>query len=224
MSQAIDFLNSNSGAILALTTILYALITGRMLYETKKMRESQTEPDVFITVQPMDRARFILNMVIQNIGLGAAYDLRFKVEPDIKLRSGTNLSEVNFMKQGFRYLAPKQKLECIVAHTIEEANKKEKTLHKITVYYQNKNKKSYEATFVLDFTEYFGMLYSDTDPFKGIIEKLETIHRDIDKVISGGGDGSKVRVIAYTKEEHDEEVRRELEKYDEEIQKQKPKE
>jgi len=36
-------------------TIIYALITGRMLYETKKMRQSQTEPDVFITIQPMDR-------------------------------------------------------------------------------------------------------------------------------------------------------------------------
>src|SRR4030042_3449286 len=101
--HAIDFLNNNSGAILAITTLVYAIITGRMLYETKRMREFQTEPYVFINVQPMERARFILNMVIQNIGPGPAYDLKFKVEPDIVLRTGHNLSEINLMKQGFKY-------------------------------------------------------------------------------------------------------------------------
>ena len=222
MKQAFDILSIGIGVILATTTVVYAWITSRMLNETKKMRESQTEPFVFINVQPMERARPILNMVIQNIGPGPAYDLKFKVEPDIMLRTGHNLSEINLMKQGFKYLAPNQKLECIVAHSIEEAKKKEKTLHYVTVYYKNEDKKTYERTYILDFTEYFGMLYSETDPYKGIIEKLEAIHRDIDNVTRGSG--SKVRVIAYTKEEHDEEVRRELEKYDEEIQKEKPKE
>lgn len=213
MSGVIDFVNNNSGAILAITTIVYALITGRMLYETKKMRESQTEPDVFITIQPMERARPLLNLVIQNIGLGAAYDLKFKVDPDIEMRSGRKLSDVNFMKNGFRYLAPKQKIESFVASSIEQAQKKEPTLHYITVSYRNKTKKSYEATFVLDFTEYFGMLYTDNDPFKGIIDKLDTIHKDIDSVSRSSG--SKLWTVAWTKQEYEDYVRKQLEEIDE---------
>lgn len=213
MSRAIDFVNNNSGAILAITTIVYALITGRMLYETKKMRESQTEPDVFITIQPMERARPLLNLVIQNIGLGAAYDLKFKVDPDIEMRSGRKLSDVNFMKNGFLYLAPKQKLESFIASSIEQAQKKEYTLHYITVSYRNKNKKSYEATFVLDFTEYFGMLYTDNDPFKGIIDKLETIHKDIDSVSRSSG--SKLWVVAWTKQEYEDDLKKQEEEIDE---------
>lgn len=204
-TEVINFLNKNSGAILAFTTVVYAVITGRMLYETKKMRQSQTEPDVFITVQPMERARFILNLVIQNIGPGAAYSLRFKVDPDIKLRSGRNLSEINFMKNGFRYLAPKQKLECIIASSIEEANKKESILHEISVIYKDKSGKPYEAIFVLDFTEHFGMLYSETDPLKGVIEKLDSIHKDIEKVSRSSGD--KLRVVAWTKKEYEDDLK-----------------
>jgi len=184
-----------------------------MLYETKKMRESQTEPDVFITIQPMERARPLLNLVIQNIGLGAAYDLKFKVDPNIEMRSGRELSDVNFMKNGYRYLAPKQKLESFIASSIEQAQKKEHTLHYITVSYRNKNKKSYEVTFVLDFTEYFGMLYTDNDPFKGIIDKLETIHRDIDSVSRSSG--SKLWVVAWTKQEYEDDVKEQLEEIDE---------
>ena len=178
----IEFLNHNSGAILAIVTIVYALITGRMLYETKKMREFQTEPHVFINIQHVERARFLLNMVIQNIGPGPAYNLKFKVDPDIELRRGQKLSEINLVKQGFKYLAPNQKLECIVANSIEEAKKKEKTIHAVTVQYENKKKKSYKETFVLDFTEYFGLLYTETDPYKEIVEKLDAIHHAIVKV------------------------------------------
>ena len=213
LNSVISFLNTNSGAILAITTLVYALITGRMLYETKRMREFQTEPYVFISVQPMERARWILNMVIQNIGPGPAYDLKFKIEPDLKIRMGHYLSEINLIKQGFKYLAPNQRLECIVAHSIEEAKKKEKALYEVTVTYRNKGKKHYEEIFVLDFTEYFGMLYSEIDPYKGIIEKLDAIHQDIDKVIDGGAT-SKIRAVAYTKDERDEELRKYLEDED----------
>ena len=203
MKQTFDIVSIGIGAILTITTIVYALITARMLRETKKMRESQTEPHVFINVQPMERARFIKNMVIQNIGPGPAYNLKLKVEPDIQIRTGHYLSEMNLMKQGFRYLAPNQRLECIVAHSIEEANKKEKALYEVTVTYQNKDKKHYEETFVLDFTEYFGMLHADTDPYEGIIKKLSEIQRDIHSVIRIPD--SKIRVVAYTKKEADEE-------------------
>jgi hypothetical protein len=213
MKQTFDILTICITATLAITTIVYAWITSRMLNETRKMRESQTEPHVFINVQPMERAKFILNMVIQNIGPGPAYNLRFKIEPDIVLRSNHKLSEINLMKQGFRYLAPNQKVECIVAHTIEEASKKERTLHNVTVYYEDKDKKHFEETFVMDFTEYFGLLYSDSDPFKGIIEKLDTIHKDLDSVTRDSG--SKIKVVAWTKEEQEEYVRRQLEENEE---------
>jgi len=210
VKQTLDVVMLGIAAIMALTTIVYAVITARMLRETKKMREAQTEPHVFINIQPMEKVRVLLILVVQNIGPGPAYDLKFKVEPDLEIRKGRKLSEVNILKNGFRYLAPKQKLECIAAHSIEEANKKEHTLHEITVTYLDKDQKKYEEKFVLDFTEYFGMLYSETDPYKGIIDKINDIHSALEKVIDGGLD-SKIRVVAYTKNERDEELRKYLE-------------
>ena len=213
MKQGFDILSISIAAILAITTIVYAWITRRMLNETKRMRESQTEPHVFINVQPMERAKFILNMVVENIGHGPAYDLKFKVEPDIVMDPDYKLSEVSFIKNGFRYLAPDQKLECIVAHTIREAQKKEKTLHEVTVSYKDRDKKSFEEVFELDFTEYFGMRYSETDPNKGIIEKLDAIHRDLDSVSRSSG--SKLWVVTQTKQEYDEDIKKLLEEYEE---------
>ncbi len=212
MKQSFDILSIGIAAILAITTIVYAWITRRMLNETKRMRESQTEPHVFINIQPMKRAEFLLNMVIQNIGHGPAYDLKFSVMPDIVMGTDYKLSEVNLIKEGFKYLAPDQKIECIVAHTITEAKKKVKTLHTVTVTYRDRAEKKFSETFVLDFTEYFGIRYSDTDPYKGIIEKLDAIHKDLDGFARESG--SKLRVITQTKQEHKEEVQRILDEYE----------
>jgi hypothetical protein len=216
LNSAINFLKTNSGVILAIATLVYMLITGFyalitswMLYETKKMRKFQTEPYIFINVQPVERARYFKNIVIQNIGHGPAYNLKFKIEPDIVLTPGHNLSEINMMKQGFRYFAPNQREECLIVSSIDEAKKKEKTLYEMTVTYGKEGNKHYKHTFVLDFTEYVGMQYIDTDPYKGIIDKLDTIHRDIDKVIAGGVT-SKIRVVAYPKDEHDGEIKKYL--------------
>jgi hypothetical protein len=208
MKLAFDIASIGIGAILTVTTIVYARITARMLGETKKMREAQTEPHIFITAQPADSARFIKNMVIQNIGPGPAYKLEFKVEPNIEIMKGHYISDINMIKHGLRCLAPNQKIQFMVANSIEEAKKEKKTLYKVTVTYQDKNGKYYEETFVLDFAEYFGMLYTDSDPYEGIIKKLGDIQRDIHGVIKIPD--SVVKVLAYSKKDMEEEKERRI--------------
>jgi hypothetical protein len=213
MKETFDILSIGIGAILMITTIVYACITGRMLNETKKMRKSQTEPNVFITIEPVEQARSLLNLVIQNIGQGAAIDLKFKVEPDILLVTKKNLSEVNFMRQGFSRLAPRQRFEFIIANVITLPKEEPTTVHKITVSYKDKNSKLFNTTFELDFTEYFGMPYVEKDPYEGIIKKLDSIHQDIERVSRSSG--SKLWVVACTKQEYEEGVRKQLEEYEE---------
>jgi len=51
----LDLLNRNSGAftvlfsaVVALATVVYAILTWRLVTETKEMREVQTEPKIFV--------------------------------------------------------------------------------------------------------------------------------------------------------------------------------
>ncbi len=217
----VGFLNSNSGALLAVTTLVYAIITGRMLLETKRMRQSQTEPHVFITVRRAERTSILLNMVIQNIGAGPAYKLRFRVEPDIMIRPERKLSDINLVRRGFNYLAPGQKIECMVANAAKLNEEEAKVLHEVTVAYQDKRNKDYEEKFLLDFTEYYGIWSVDESPFKGIVEKLGAIRSDISK-ITGSVLGNRIKVIAYTKAEADEEKRNILEQFAPKEQEEKP--
>jgi hypothetical protein len=56
----------------------------------------------------------------------------------------------------------------------------------MTITYRNRANKSYEEKFVLDFTEHYGLLYTNDDPYQGIVEKLDAIHTDIKDVTDRG--------------------------------------
>jgi hypothetical protein len=98
--MALEFLNQNSGvftiifsAVVAIATMVYAILTWRLVSETRKMREVQTEPKISITIQPREAWINFIDMVIQNIGLGTAYNIKFKVNTDFEYKKGNFLSE-----------------------------------------------------------------------------------------------------------------------------------
>lgn len=197
----ITFLDNHSGTIIGLTTIAYALITSRMLYETKKLRVFQTEPHVFISIQSVQGASFLKNMVIQNIGAAPAYDIFFQVDPDIVIMHGKKLTDINFIQRGLKRLAPNEKIEFFVANTIKLSEEATQTEVRITVSYRGreKEKKAKEETFELGLTEKSGMFSVDTDPYKEMVTKLDAIHQDLKRVstiIPGA-----LRVVVYTKDE-----------------------
>lgn len=206
----LNFINQNSGlflvifsGVVALATVFYVLLTRGLVLETKKLRRAQTEPQVLINLQTSEAWISLLDLVIQNIGLGAAHNLTFEVNPDLQLRTGRKLSEVNFIKNGLKCLAPNQKITCFIGNLIEEAKKEKKTVLEISVSYENKKGDREKESFTLDFSEFFGLVHVGESPLKKIANNLEKIQRDIHSIMSSTY--PKIKVLAYTKKDIEEE-------------------
>jgi hypothetical protein len=63
MDALFEFLNKNSGALSVLfsaavtvATVVYAILTWKLVRETMLLREAQTEPRIEITAQPFETA------------------------------------------------------------------------------------------------------------------------------------------------------------------------
>ena len=106
----LDFLNQNSGAItviftavVAIATGVYAILTWRLVSETRKMREAQTEPKVSAIIQPKEEWLNFIDLVVQNVGLGPAYNINFQVNPDFEdIARRFKVSEIGFMRHRLR--------------------------------------------------------------------------------------------------------------------------
>ena len=167
----LDFINQNSGLCLVIfsgvvalatvfyviLTIFYVLLTMGLVSETKKMREAQTEPNVFVSISSTEERTYLKNLLIQNIGLGAAYNIKFEVDPDFEYAKRRMLSELNFVKNGLHCLAPNQKISFFIASIPEIVMKKKKSFFEIKVKYENRLGKTYKDTYLIDFSVFFDL-------------------------------------------------------------------
>jgi len=213
----VEFLNENSGAfavifsaVVAIATIVYAILTWKLVSETRKMREAQTEPKISVTIQPIEEWTNLIDMVIQNIGLGPAYDIKFEINPDFEYMKGKFLSELGFMKNGIKYLAPNQKLQFFLTNMIENFEEKIKKPFEIRVTYQNSIGKTYEDVYMIDFSQLIGLIRLGKPPLYKIAKNVEEIKKDIHNLSTGF---HKIKVIRYTKEDVEEETKQLLERF-----------
>lgn len=99
-----------SGAV-ALSTVIYAFLTWRLVAETRRMREAQTEPRVSLQLELNDRVGHGgLQLAIRNEGLGPAQDIRFKFSGDPNYFANRSINkpitELPIIRDGMSYLAP----------------------------------------------------------------------------------------------------------------------
>ncbi|MEE9282982.1 MAG: hypothetical protein V3U49_02775 [Nitrososphaerales archaeon] len=182
----VAFLNNNSGAVIALfsivaglATAVYAGLTWRLVTETRRLREAQTEPKISVIYQPREEWINFIDLVIQNIGLGPAYEIRFKIKDDFEYMKGELLSQLGFIKRGIDYLAPDQKIKFFLTSLTEDFKIKMKSPFRIDVSYYNKTRKPYNDGFLIDFSEMEGLGQLGEPPIHKIADNIEKIQKDI---------------------------------------------
>lgn len=122
MSAFIDFLNANAGAfnllfsaVVAVATVVYAWLTARLVSETRRLREVQTEPTIEVTYRSHDEAMALLELVVQNIGAGPAYDVTVEFSAAPASTAATELvqrlTKINSFSRGIKVLMPRQEFK-----------------------------------------------------------------------------------------------------------------
>lgn len=185
-----EFINENSGffsllfsAVVAFATVIYAILTWKLVSETKKIRKVQTEPKIAVIIQPSERHVNIIDMEIQNIGLGPAFYLKFSIDPDFEYMKGKFLSEIGFIKNGLNYLSPNQKLKFFLTTLTEDFERKVKNTFKINISYKNSIGDKFKDSYIIDFSSLVGLTRL-ADPLVDISNNLRDIRNSIEKLNS----------------------------------------
>lgn len=72
-------LNVIFSGLVAISTVVYAVLTWQLVSETRKMREAQQEPKFLVTTQPREDSLDFVEMIVKNIGLEPAYEVKFEI-------------------------------------------------------------------------------------------------------------------------------------------------
>ena len=101
--------------VVALSTVVYAVLTWKLVAETRTMRESQTEPRVSIRVESDITGAPGYELVIRNEGQGVARNVSFEFEGDPSyfrkswlINKPPAVDDLPVIMDGLDYLEPKQ--------------------------------------------------------------------------------------------------------------------
>ena len=174
--------------VVAFSTLVYALLTWRLVCETRKLREAQTEPRVSVRLALNDRiGHGMFEFVIRNEGQGPAQDIRFEFEGDPKYfvnnGLGIPIDEVSTIKQGLRYLGPNQEfsfiLGILLGNDFDHAIQNPWMFH---VRYNSVTGKSRMDTYVLDFSQFSGLILVGDPPLRKIEKHLKSLQDSLKKL------------------------------------------
>ncbi|MHB8102385.1 MAG: hypothetical protein ACYDEF_09480 [Methanosarcina sp.] len=176
--------------IVAISTLVYTFLTWGLISETRKMRKVQTEPSLHVFIEARDEHNEITDMYIQNIGMGVARNLKFKVLSDFMYYRSYNLSkdywlkDIHLLQNGLKALAPNQKIRVFSTsyRGVRELNSN--TYIEIGIEYTNSIGDKYDFPYLLDFFTLPANGMSIPDPLVKSVEKIENY---VDKISSNFG-------------------------------------
>ena len=193
--------------VVAFSTVVYAVLTGKLVSETRSMRRAQTDPRVSVHVEANEQAgNSRIDLVIRNEGQGAAEEIHFDFEGDpTYFNNERPIDELPVLKNGLKYLGPQQEFRIILGYLLGETYRRAiEGPWTFKLRYKNVTGGQARDTYIVDFSQFAGLMTGGQSPLKEIEKHLGTIQKDLNHVTTGF---RKLHVLTQTKEE----ARREME-------------
>lgn len=202
ISEIINWLNTNAGAVQAIATLTLVIITAYYAWQTKrnvqlleKAEKESHRPRVAIYIIQREEWLNLIDLVIGNYGSGVARDIKFGVDDDlVLLDKEERLKDVEIINNGLPTLAPNQVIRIpllSLTGRLDELQKKDIT---ISLEYKDHSRK-------YNFTDKFPISFKSlverqlgSPPIYKIAKEIESIKKAIEK-ISGDIHRSKQKTI-----------------------------
>lgn len=217
MTELLQFLNQNSGAIqvvfsglVTLATLIYAVLTWKLVSETRRMRKAQTDAKVTVGISSRKEVISFLDFFVRNEGVGPAYNIKFKIH---QISSGdesiiTKITSLGFIEKGLDYLSPNQEIRTFLTSMLERFETIIETALRVMVTYHTSSGEELSDSYSLDFSIFRGLKQLGKPDLHSIAKDMEKIQKNIQHICTGF---YKLRVITQTESEYLEQQQRHVE-------------
>jgi len=223
----VEFLENNKelvtlifSAVVALSTVVYAILTALLVAETMKMRRAQTDPKLVAYVKPREEFVNCAHLYIKNVGAGPAFNVSFELSADKNDEGGNILindfNESRFLETGVDYIGPNQKLHSWYTQFTDNFDKKIKAKLTVKVNYKSSTNRDMSDTYVIDMSQFEGAGNLGTPHLYSIAQSLKKLQEDVNRISTGF---KRVKVNAYTHEDREREEREREERWSEQSKK-----
>ena len=144
--------------IIAGSTLLTLICTFFIIRESIQMRKMYITPDISMFLHFGEASPTLMFLTIENIGLGTACNVKFKIISDYNFYKSNDdkLVSNGIFDNGISNFYPRQKFRYFIDSLSENFNEKSKENFSIEVSYNDVTNKSYRKTYDLKIKEFLG--------------------------------------------------------------------
>ena len=188
--------------VVALSTVVYAVLTAKLVSETRSLRKAQTDPQLAVSVQ-LDRGDRdgLVDLVIRNHGGGAAQNITLGFQGDPNLFDEEQpIDRVDIIAHGIPYLEPHGSSRIALGwlNDKERFERAKQSPWVFNVRYEDSLGNVKTDVFTIDFQQFSGLWWTSS-PMSKIARGVESMEREIRRVANGN---ARLRVITQTKGEY----------------------
>lgn len=186
----IEWLNSNSGAVLVAVTTVYTFVTWRIVRATRKsvdeqrlMRTAQFRPHVWADLD-VDGERHVVHFVLSNTGHSTAYNVRIVIDPPFSNANNPELSltdGVTLIERGIDVMVPGKTLSTLIG-VFGDFPLDGSQRHSVTVVYEDELKGSYRELYELDIEVYKGLVPSAPRGLDSVAKEMEKVNKTLNSI------------------------------------------
>ena len=166
--------------------------------QARRARDDAFRPQIIVDADYT--GRFTTNIVVRNIGGGAAKDITFEFSAPLESTSGWDITELPYFKHGINFMAPQTDLPTVwdsYQNVVRKLREKDLTDGiTITSKYKDLQGESYETEWTINPLLLEGSGYSEYKGYEDQVQAmedqaraLEKIAQDIKEAVNGRHDG-----------------------------------
>ena len=181
----IEWLNANSGAIIGIAIVVLVGVIGYYAYLTWRLLKANNTPEIAISLRPHEAHINLVMLCIENIGTGAARNLRFVTNPSSIPYLDIPFEKIGFLKSGIAYFEPGRKIEQFIASVTNKFDDLKQMPFEVSLTYRDSINQKHKRAFQLDFGVNEGFSQIDKPPLFEIAKATKDIQRDIRNIATG---------------------------------------
>lgn len=173
-TQILNFINSNSALwsfLATFATVIYVILTYKLLKETINTRKIQNQPYVIVDLEIKS---IYLKIIVKNVGNSPAKNILINVDP-----------EINNPFSNIEFLAPNREVSSVISYVFnKDSNEQKQTKYTFSISYTDIYEKAttYSHEYVIDISPLLQSTNFNENENKAIVEKLDKMLSKFDNL------------------------------------------
>lgn len=169
-----NFINSNSALwtlLATIATVIYVILTYKLLKETINTRKIQNQPYVIVDLEIKS---IYLKLIVKNVGNSPAKNILININP-----------EINNPFSNIEFLAPNREISSVINYIFnKDTTELKQTKYKISISYTDiyENSSTYNHEYVIDISPFLQSIKFNENENKEIVEKLDKMLSKFDNL------------------------------------------